>query len=378
VRISLNIEVVRRLCFFLLSLALLCSACTPPKPAGSLTVATKPASKPVVAQWTPRAYPTDQVNFIAMGDWGSGGQEQKDVAKALASYVDGTGIQFNGLLTLGDNFYVQLKDVEDYQFQSLFEDMFDARRLNFPFYVTLGNHDYEKDKAKIELAYAAKHPDSRWKFPSQWYRLDLPEDKPLVTVLMLNSNKPRMTSEQWDEQIKWIDEQLSQPRTTKWTIACAHHPLFSNGAHGDNGVLQVQWGPIFKKHKLDFYLCGHDHDMQQLQVPNWSTTFVLAGGGGKKPTKMRRDIRGPFSKSMNGFSHLQLFEDRAIVHFVNGADAKVVHEIQRTRDGEVSMLVKGMSDKATTQPLKVLLGIDLDEKKEGPKDPAKTPASPED
>jgi len=56
-----------------------------------------------------------------------------DVAKALAKYVEGTGTQFNGLLTLGDNFYVPLKDVEDYQFQSLFEDMFDAKRLNFPF-----------------------------------------------------------------------------------------------------------------------------------------------------------------------------------------------------------------------------------------------------
>jgi hypothetical protein len=257
--------------------------------------------------------------------------------------------------------------------------MFDAKRLNFPFYVTYGNHDYEKEKARIEMEYAARHPDSRWKLPANWYRLDLPVEKPLVTVLMLNSNKPRLTPEQWDAQIQWIEEQLSQPRTTKWTIACAHHPLFSNGAHGDNGVLQVQWGPIFKKYKLDFYLCGHDHDMQQLSVPNWSTTFVLAGGGGRKPTKMRRDIRGPFSKSMNGFSHLQLFEDRAIVHFVSGEDAKVVHEIQRTPDGVVSMLVRGKSDKATTQPLKVLLGIDLDEKNAAATEPpAQAPGDEED
>jgi tartrate-resistant acid phosphatase type 5 len=377
---------VHRFFYSSLVVALFCSACTPPKPTGDTAVAaSKATTKPVVAQWTPRPYPTDQVNLIAMGDWGSGTQEQKDVAKALAKYVGETGTQFNGLLTLGDNFYVPLKDVDDYQFQSLFEDMFDARRLNFPFYVSFGNHDYEKDKARIEMAYATKHPDSRWKLPANWYRVDLPAEKPLVTVLMLNSNKPRLTPEQWDAQIRWIDEQLAHAKpTTKWTIACAHHPLFSNGAHGDNGVLQVQWGPMFKKYKLDFYLCGHDHDMQQLSVPNWSTTFVLAGGGGRKPTKMRRDIRGPFSKSMNGFSHLELFEDRAIVHFVSGEDARVVHEIQRTPDGQVSMLVRGKSDKATTQPLKVLLGIDLDEKKaaaaatEPAKGPAKTPAGKRD
>jgi hypothetical protein len=179
---------------------------------------------------------------------------------------------------------------------------------------------------------------------------------------MLDSNKPHMTSEDWKAEMKWIDDELSKPRTTKWTIAAAHHPLFSNGAHGDNGVLQVQWGPIFKKHKLDFYVCGHDHAIQHLQIPGWSTTFLLAGGGGKKPTKMRRDLRGPFSRSLNGFAHLELNPDRAIVRFVSGADARVVYEFERAHDGDVNVLVEGSRDKATTQPLKVLLGIDQLEK----------------
>jgi tartrate-resistant acid phosphatase type 5 len=353
--------------YLLLSIALLfCSACNNPKPSASVQP-DKPHGKAVVAPWTQGPLPPDQVNLIAMGDWGSAGQEEKDVANSLAKYVSRTGLQFNALLTCGDNFYVPLKDADDYQFQAVFEDMFDAKRINFPFYATYGNHDYEKDKARIELAYAANHPDSRWKFPSRYYRLDLPVEKPLVTILMLDSNKPRMTPEQWAGEMKWIDEELSKPRTTKWTIAAAHHPLFSNGAHGDNGVLQVQWGPLFKKHKLDFYLCGHDHDMQQLQVPGWSTTFILAGGGGKKPTKMRRDQRGPFSRSMNGFTHLEINPDRVTVRFVTGPEAQIVHQIQRTPDGQVSMLVQGKSDKATTQPLKVLLGIDQIEKEKAAK-----------
>jgi tartrate-resistant acid phosphatase type 5 len=332
--------------------------------------AMKPASKPVVAKWSPRPYPPNEVNLLAMGDWGSGGKEQKEVAKGMASYIEKTATQFNGLLSLGDNFYVPLRDVDDYQFQSVFEDAWDAKRINFPFYATLGNHDYEKGKAKIEMAYAAKHPDSRWKLPSRWYRLDLPVEKPLVTILMLDSNKPQISPDDWLAQMRWIEQQLAQPKTTRWTIACAHHPLFSNGAHGDNGVLQVHWGPIFKKYKLDFYLCGHDHDLQQLQMPDWSTTFVLAGGGGKKPTKMRRDLRGPFSKSINGFSHLHILPDRALVQFVNAANGEVVHQIERTHDGKVSVVVKGGNDKATNKPLKVLLGLDDDEQKDSEnKDP---------
>ncbi len=340
-------------------------AATPaPKPAAAKPPP-KPASKPVVAHWSARPFPASEVNLIAMGDWGSGGKEEKDVAKGLAEYVARRGTQFNGLLSLGDNFYVKLKDADDYQFQTVFEDMFDATRVNFPFYGALGNHDYENGKAKIEMAYAAKHPDSRWKMPARWYRIDLPAENPLVTVLMLDSNKPQITAEDWLAQLRWIEDQLSQTRKTKWTIACAHHPLFSNGAHGDNGVLQVHWGPLFKKYKLDFYVCGHDHDLQELQMPDWSTTFVLAGGGGKKPTKMRRDLRGPFSKSINGFSHLQLFADHAEVKFINAADGQIAHQINRTHDGKVQLVIKGGNDKATNQPLKVLLGLDQDDKKPG-------------
>lgn len=363
---------VRKLTYSLLLIGLCCAgyllttnlnAATPaPKPT-PVKPAPKPASKPVVAHWSARPFPANQVNLIAMGDWGSGGKEEKDVAKGLAEYVAKRGTQFNGLLSLGDNFYVKLKDADDYQFQTVFEDMFDATRVNFPFYGALGNHDYENGKAKIEMAYAAKHPDSRWKMPARWYRIDFPPEKPLVTVLMLDSNKPQITAEDWLAQLRWIEDQLSQTGGTRWTIACAHHPLFSNGAHGDNGVLQVHWGPLFKKYKLDFYVCGHDHDLQELQMPDWSTTFVLAGGGGKKPTKMRRDLRGPFSKSINGFSHLELFPDHAEVKFINAANGEIAHQINRTRDGKVQLVIKGGNDKATNQPLKVLLGLDQDDKK---------------
>ena len=59
-------------------------------------------------------------------------------------------------------------------------------------------------------------------------------------------------------------------------MCCAHHTMLSNGVHGDNGVLQKEWGALFKKYKVDFYLCGHDHDVQHLEVKDWPMSFVLA------------------------------------------------------------------------------------------------------
>jgi phosphoheptose isomerase len=315
-------------------------------------------ARPTVAKWTPSHLPTDQVNLLAMGDWGSDAKEQKFVAQILARYCERVPVPINGLVSVGDNFYVTLKSEDDAQFQSLFEDMYDPRRINFPFYVALGNHDYQKNKARIELAYAYKHPDSRWKLPNRWYRYDFPAENPLVTLLMLDSNKPSLSAGDWKNQLRWLEYQLAQPRGSRWIIAAAHHPLFSNGAHGDNGVLQTNWGPLFKKYNLDFYICGHDHDLQHLQIDGWYPSFVVSGGGGQKPTKMRRDKRGPFSRSLNGFAHIQFTKDQATVEFTNGRDGQIVHQFTRSKTGAVKVIATTGKDTATTKPLKTLLGLD--------------------
>jgi len=116
---------------------------------------TRPTTLPVVRAWKPKAYPADEVNFVIMGDWGSDGKEQKSAAVQLANYVESTHKQFHGALLAGDNFYTKLTGPKDYQWQSLFEDMYDAKKLAMPFYGALGNHDYEivagKSKSETEL-----------------------------------------------------------------------------------------------------------------------------------------------------------------------------------------------------------------------------------
>ncbi|HEV8606527.1 MAG TPA: metallophosphoesterase [Tepidisphaeraceae bacterium] len=332
---------------------------TTPKSQLTTRPSTHPTSLPVVRKWKPMSVTSTEVNLIVIGDWGNNKVAQKTTATTMATYVQKTGRPFNATLLAGDNFYVKLSGVLDYQWQSLFEDMYDPQKLAMPYYVTLGNHDYEQDKAKIERDYARKNPDSRWKFPANWYRVDFPAKpaKPLVTVLMLNSNKPKLSKEEWAEQIRWMDAELSKPDLGEWTAACAHHPIFSNGSHGDNGVLMLEWGRIFKQHNLDFYFCGHDHDLQHLQVKDWPMSFVIAGGGGQGTTDMRRDIRGPFSRKLYGFAHLQFFPKRVDVRFVSGADGKTVHHFIRSSTGQIEILSTTGRDKATTKPLRAIQGL---------------------
>src|SRR5947207_8928220 len=90
------------------------------------------------------------VNLLTMGDWGSDKPAQKEVAHALADYVQASHAKFDGMLLAGDNFYIKLTGTSDPQWQTLFEQMYDPAILRFPFYVSLGNHDYQLGKAEIE------------------------------------------------------------------------------------------------------------------------------------------------------------------------------------------------------------------------------------
>ncbi len=309
-----------------------------------------------IAQTQPATPEAAEVNLLSMGDWGTNGPGQRTVALTMAKYVQQSGKTFDGMILVGDNFYMNLPGgVNDPVWQSAFETMYDPARLNFPFFAVLGNHDYQNGKDAVELQYAQVHPESRWKLPARWYRLDIPKDKPLVTVLMLDSDKDPLGVERWEQEKAWMESELSKPRGT-WTICCAHHPLFSNGGHGDNTLLQEQWGPLLVKYKVDFYVCGHDHDLQHLQIPDWFTSFVLVGGGGADTKLMRHDDRGPMSRLTHGFGHFAFTADSATVRYINDRGI-VMHEFVRQKNGKIDVKIVGGDDRAAINPLRALEGF---------------------
>jgi len=314
---------------------------------------TQPGQKPRVRAWSPQPVPTGEVNLITMGCWGMENDRQRLTGQHMGNYVTRARTQFNAWLSLGDNMYDKLTGIDDMKWEVVFEDAYDER-INMPVYAVLGNHDFENGKEKMEFAYVAKNPTSRFKLPARWYRLEMPEAAPFVTILMLDSDRHKMTQAQWDQENAWLEAELAKPRKTRWLICAAHHPLFSNGQHGDNGLLQRDWGLLFTRYRVDFFVCAHEHNLQHLEVPAWPTSYVVAGGGGRPRTELRRSDRGPFSRSLNGFAHFRLLPDRAVVTMVNGKDGKVVHQFARSTSGLVSVLVNTPSDKGNLKlkPLK--------------------------
>jgi tartrate-resistant acid phosphatase type 5 len=120
-------------------------------------------------------------------------------------------------------------------------------------------------------------------------------------------------------------------------VAMGHHPLYNNGHHGDRPDLIAEWGPLFQQHGVDFYFCGHDHDLQHIEFEGKRTSFVLSGGGGQSLHDVKVNGRGPFGEKVHGFTHLQVSKEKFIVRHLDG-DRKQVHAFSKAPDGKIEFL----------------------------------------
>jgi hypothetical protein len=118
-----------------------------------------------------------------------------------------------------------------------------------------------------------------------------------------------------------------------------HHPIYSDGPHGDHAVLIRDWDPLFRKYKVPFYLAGHDHDLQHLEFSGHPTSFFLSGGGGADlyNLKIQETQRGPYAQKVYGFSHLSVTREKLTLRHLD-SDGKVLHAFSRTPEGTVSVL----------------------------------------
>lgn len=216
----------------------------------------------------------ETVGFIAVGDFGTGDVAQLRLAEAMASVCERERCDF--VIGLGDNFYPDGVDSRtDVQFQSNFEQPF--ADFNIPFYMVLGNHDVERPVSpQSQIAYSSE----RWKLPGRWYAFRAGP----VRLVALDTNLP--ASEAGDDQLSWVEDMLSDSHDAPWIIAFGHHPLYSNGAHGDAAGAAQQWlhAAICGSGSVDLYLAGHDHDLQWLAAKPDScpgTEFVVSGAGAR-------------------------------------------------------------------------------------------------
>jgi hypothetical protein len=231
------------------------------------------------------------LRFIAVGDTGTGTNDQKKVGNAIAAVCKARGCDFIQLL--GDNLYDSgASSPDDPIFQEKFEIPYAA--VDHDFFVVLGNHDYghgglgtDFGKGQNEVDYTKK--SKKWKLPSAYYH----HVKGNVEMFALDTNM--MMYGQDDDQKKEMSVWVQQSTAT-WKIAFGHHPYLSNGDHGNAGKYDgIPIPPMNGKGvksaledvvcgKVDLYLSGHDHSRQWLNESCKGTELAVSGAGAKATT----------------------------------------------------------------------------------------------
>jgi tartrate-resistant acid phosphatase type 5 len=296
-------------------------------------------------------------DLLMIGDWGwdaDGHAAQSEVAAGMRRYAWDNRLRTQALLMLGDNWYGDLAGgAHSPRWQTQFEQMYPADAFACPAYSVLGNHDYQRwpdSKVDAELEYA-RMGTTRWTMPSRWYRFEFPKKHPLITFLALDSNMPfpdgsaskgksfTLTPQQQADQLAWLEAELQRPRKTPFLAVMAHHPVYTDGAHGDHPVLIRDWDPLFRKYKVDLYLAGHDHDLQHLEFEGHPTSFFLSGGGGGDLGNLKIDPaqRGPYAQKVYGFSHLSVTRKQMTLRHLD-INGRTLHAFSKVLDGKVSIL----------------------------------------
>lgn len=273
--------------------------------------------------------PSGKLQFIVLGDWGEKGNFfQKQVAKSMKEFMLKEKIDF--ILTAGDNFYQDgVSDYNDNHFKNSFEDIYPFAQ-SIPWFITLGNHDYMGDIQSL-LNYSEKN--SSWIIPSPYYAFEF-FSKRKVLFLISDTNefvrmlgfsyRSYMNEESRIAQINWMNEKL-KGEDFIWKIVIGHHPIYSAGDHGDTKSLQGKFLETLETNQVDFYISGHDHDLQYLKNPNRKLHFLISGAG-SKVREMHSSPYSIFAAAEPGFVVITLKENKSNIRFINDKGKEIFNK----------------------------------------------------
>lgn len=289
---------------------------------------------------------------LMFGDWGwqDDVAGQSSVATSMVKYAQTHKLHTDALFMLGDSWYGPLTGgIDSPRWRDQFEQMYPASVFPGPAYSIMGNHDYQHmppdvNKRDTELAYA-RRGNTRWTQPALWYTFSMPH----IKVIALDSNVHgghandavnfTLTEDEQAKQLAWFAAELDKPTDAPFTIVMGHHPIFSNGPHGDHKILIAEWEPLLRKHNIPLYLAGHDHDLQHLEFEDHPTSFVCSGAGGADlyDLKIPEDKRGPYAKKVYGFTHMEATANALTLRHID-ASGNIIHAFTKSRDGKVTLL----------------------------------------
>lgn len=266
------------------------------------------------------------VYFIAIGDQGKGGSNQRHVARLMNEKAAQDSLDF--VITLGDNIYNNgVSSVDDPQWKRKFETIYDLPHLKVPFYPSLGNHDHRNGNARYQVEYSRK--SDKWKMPHYYYTFSKKIDmQSSIQFFALDTYIIEKDGEYAAEQLEWLEREL-QASTATWKIVYGHHPVFSYGKHGHGRQMTDLVRPLLERYDVDAYICGHDHDRQLLGPVNG--VYYIVSGTGAKSRNTRYGELTVFAETNLGFAWFRISAGEFHLQFING-DGKIEYAQTLTKD----------------------------------------------
>jgi len=205
------------------------------------------------------------VRFAAIGDMGTGGRAQIEVADRMLQFHE--KFPFTFVIMLGDNIYGG-KTPEEMRkkFDVPYKQLMDA---SVQFYAALGNHDDTNQRF-----YKAFNMNEQ-----QYYTFK----KGNVQFFALDSNylDPK--------QLVWLDRELGNAKATDWKICFFHHPLYSSGAtHGSATELRMVLEPLFLKYGVQVVFAGHEHLYERVKPQKGIVYFTEGASGQLRRANLRK------------------------------------------------------------------------------------------
>jgi predicted phosphodiesterase len=200
---------------------------------------------------------TEPTRFAIIGDAGTGGDKQLEVARQIVKRYQQKAFEF--AIMLGDNLYGRERP-GDYErkFERPYKPLLDA---GVKFYAALGNHD---------------DPNQRFYKPfnmngERYYSF---KPKGGIRFFALDSNYVDQ------KQLEWLEKELAASGSD-WKIAFFHHPPYSSGdRHGSNVEIRQKLEPLFVKHGVNVVFTGHEHFYERLK-PQQGIHYFIAGSSAK-------------------------------------------------------------------------------------------------
>ncbi|MBU0731956.1 metallophosphoesterase [Patescibacteria group bacterium] len=258
----------------------------------------------------------NNLKFLNIADQGHQSAQKNAVAKAMGKIARSqNGTEF--VSTNGDNFYPPhtVQSVDDPDFRTNFTVPYDQPGLKVPFWISLGNHDYDNNSVSALLALGAR--GKKWTMPAKYYSFTYPKNssRPLLEYFFLDTNAVIGHWSGYKQQLDWLDQGLKKSRA-RWKIVTGHHQIYSSGFYGNNAEMVKRVLPILNKNKADLYLSGHEHDLELLVVPGDHPVFAVSGAASlTRPVHKGPDSR--FAASTLGFASVQIVNKKLAIRFFN-------------------------------------------------------------